>query len=76
MQAEQQLPNITQQAIAAAGGPSAVARAFRVTPSGVSKWGVENRVPCNRVVDLCHLTRGVFQPHQLRPDFFSEVVLV
>lgn len=73
---EQQLPNITQQAIAAAGGPTRVAEKFELTPSRVSQWGTENKVPTNKVVDLCHLTRGVFQPHQLRPDFFSEGVRV
>jgi DNA-binding transcriptional regulator YdaS (Cro superfamily) len=75
MQVEQ-LPNITQQAIAAAGGPSAVARRLEITPSGVSQWIAKNCVPENRVVELCHMTRGVFQPHQLRPDFFGDGVRV
>lgn len=72
----QQLPNITQQAIAAAGGATAIALRLSITPGGVHQWGVRNKVPENRVVELCHMTRGVFQPHQLRPDFFSDVVRV
>jgi DNA-binding transcriptional regulator YdaS (Cro superfamily) len=73
---DQELPNITQQAIAAAGGPTALAEALELTPSGVSQWGTANKIPQNRVIEVCRLTRGVFQPHQLRPDFFSEGVRV
>ena len=73
---DQDLPNITQQAIAAAGGATAVAGVLEITPGGVHKWGVENRVPENRVIPLCRLTGGVFQPHQLRPDFFGPGVMV
>jgi len=75
-QEQHQLPNITQQAIAAAGGPTVIAKRLEMTPSGVSQWGTANKVPENRVVELCHMTRGVFQPHQLRPDFFGEGVRV
>ncbi len=68
--------NITQQAIAAAGGPTKVGEHFKKTKGAVSQWGTNNKVPASQVVDLCHLTKGVFQPHQLRPDFFSESVRV
>ena len=69
-------PNVTQQAIAAAGGPTAVGEKIKKTKGAVSQWGTKNCVPSKYVVELCHLTRGVFQPHQLRPDFFSEEVRV
>lgn len=73
---DQELPNITQQAIAAAGGPTAVAAELDLTPSGVSQWGTANKIPQNRVIEVCRLTGGVFQPHQLRPDFFGSGVRV
>jgi DNA-binding transcriptional regulator YdaS (Cro superfamily) len=76
MQDQQQTANTTQQAIAAAGGPTKVADWLDVTPSAISQWGTANKVPENRVIELCRMTGGVFQPHQLRPDFFSEGVRV
>jgi DNA-binding transcriptional regulator YdaS (Cro superfamily) len=72
---DQKLPNITYQAVMAAGGPTHVAESLDLTPSGVSQW-YHNNVPANRVIELCRLTRGVFQPHQIRPDVFGPEVRV
>ena len=72
----EQIVNVAEQAVAAAVGPSAVADELGITPSGVSQWVSANRVPKKRVVPLCRLTGGVFQPHQIRPDVFDVGVRV
>lgn len=72
--------NITQKAIAAAGGNAAVARHFNLTAWAVNKWGRalhgEGQVPAERVVALCELANtheGVvlYTPEDLRPDVFG-----
>ena len=69
--------NYTQKAIDAAGGPSAVARAFgKKSHTTVIDWGLANggkgKAPSFLVPDLCRMGRGMFQPRQLRPDVFDE----
>jgi len=68
--------NTTKKAIEVAGGPVKVAKRFELTTGAVIHWQRKDKVPAANVVDLCHMTRGVFQPHQLRPDVFDPAVRV
>ena len=68
--------NVTKRAIEAAGGPSKVARHFQLTPGAVCTWARKNKAEAERVIDLCRMTQGAFQPHQLRPDVFGPEVMV
>ena len=53
-------------ALEIAGGPSALARHFRISPSAVIQW---DRVPPGRVLDVERHT-GVSR-HALRPDIYG-----
>jgi hypothetical protein len=65
--------NITQRAIEAAGGPMAVARDFgKQSHQSARQWGINNKFPAHLVIDLCKMTKGAFQPRQIRPDIFDE----
>jgi len=64
--------NITQRAIRAAGGPSAVARAFNKAPSTITAWGHKNQAEPDCIIELCTMTKGAFQPFQLCPEVFDE----
>lgn len=65
--------NITQKAIEAAGGPMVVARNFgKQSHSSAVQWGNANRFPAHFVIDLCKMTKGAFQPRELRADIFDE----
>lgn len=55
----------TDAAITAAGGPSAVGRAFGISPQAVGQW---KRVPAERVLALEALS-GVPR-HSIRPDIY------
>lgn len=62
------MADILDNAIRAAGGYAAVAKALGVTRQTVYKW--KDCVPLERVPDL---ERAIGVPrHKLRPDFFSE----
>lgn len=54
---------ITQRAINAAGGVSALADALGISPAAVSEWP---RIPVERVVDIERIT-GIHRA-ELRPD--------
>lgn len=55
-------------AIERLGGPSAVAKLFKVSPWAVSKW--RKRVPPKRVLKLSRLS-GV-SAHAMRPDIYPD----
>ena len=54
-------------AIAAAGGPSAVARALGITKAAVGQW---RRVPDDRVAQFARLSG--FPARTLRPDLYDK----
>lgn len=64
------------QAFDIAGGPSAVARAFGITPWAASKWRTIDsktgmpKVPANRCRKLEELSGGKIKSEQMRPDVF------
>ncbi|CAI2470246.1 transcriptional regulator [Serratia liquefaciens] len=65
-------PNITEQAVKAAGPSlSEVARQFGFkSPQSVANWIINQQVPSERVIHLCSLGNWLFTPHQLRPDIY------
>lgn len=65
-------PNITEQAVKAAGPSlSKVARQFGFkSPQSVANWIINQQVPSERVIQLCSLGNWRFTPHQLRPDIY------
>ncbi|MDC9777043.1 YdaS family helix-turn-helix protein [Proteus mirabilis] len=63
--------NYTEKAIRTIGGPSAVSRMFGFnSPQSVFNWIKNNKVPAERVIQLCELGGWVVSPHQLRPDLY------
>lgn len=63
--------NITEKAIRAVGVPSAVSRLFGFnSPQSVFNWIKKDKVPAERVIQLCQLGRWEISPHQLRPDLY------
>lgn len=58
----------TKKAIDLAGGSSAVARLFGITPWAVSKW---ERVPERRIRALCKAIGWKVTPHELDPELFE-----
>ena len=63
--------NVTQRAIEAAGGNSAVAKKIGVTMPTVWRYGKNNRFKGRYVQALCDMTAGAFTPEQVRPDVFG-----
>jgi hypothetical protein len=55
---------LVKEAVAAAGGPSAVARAAGISEEAVRKWNFKG-LPDDRVIWLAELTGWRFLPHQL-----------
>ncbi|HAY0633732.1 MULTISPECIES: transcriptional regulator [Serratia] len=66
------IPNITEQAVKAAGPSlSEVARKFGFkSPQSVANWIINQQVPSERVIHLCSLGHWLITPHQLRPDIY------
>lgn len=62
--------NISELVIKDAGGASVVARAFKVTPQAICKWGY-GKIPADRVLDLVAMTGGKWTPQMVRPDIFG-----
>jgi len=58
-----------EAAITFAGGPSAVARRFKINPWAVSKWR-QSEVPPKRVLALCRFGGWQVTPHQIAPDLY------
>ncbi|WP_438863788.1 transcriptional regulator [Neptunicella sp.] len=54
------------KAITYLGGPTVLARYFKVTPWAVSKW--RKQLPAERCPDIEKLSEGKFRCEQLRPD--------
>lgn len=63
--------NITQRAVAAAGGTGPVARELGISLETVRRYCKADKFDPGKVVDLCRLTHGTFTPAQLRPDIFG-----
>ncbi|WYX00495.1 YdaS family helix-turn-helix protein [Proteus vulgaris] len=63
--------NYTEKAIRTIGVPSAVSRMFGFnSPQSVFNWIKNNKVPAERVIQLCELGGWAVSPHQLRPDLY------
>lgn len=63
--------NYTEKAVRTIGVPSAVSRMFGFnSPQSVFNWIKNNKVPAERVIQLCALGGWVVSPHQLRPDLY------
>ncbi|MEQ5149149.1 transcriptional regulator [Providencia rettgeri] len=63
--------NITEKAIRAVGAPSVVSRMFGFgSPQSVFNWIKKNKVPAERVIQLCRLANWEVSPHELRPDLY------
>ncbi|HEK3122008.1 TPA: helix-turn-helix domain-containing protein [Proteus mirabilis] len=63
--------NYTEKAIRTIGVPSAVSRMFGFnSPQSVFNWIKNNKVPAERVIQLCELGGWVVSPHQLRSDLY------
>jgi hypothetical protein len=63
--------NVTQKAVAAAGGTGKVARHFNLSLETIRRYCKADCFDAGRVVELCALTAGTFTPAQVRPDVFG-----
>ncbi len=67
----QEFKNITDQAVRAVGNISEVSRRFGFrSVQSVANWIEKNRVPSERVVQLCEMGHWSVSPHELRPDLY------
>jgi DNA-binding transcriptional regulator YdaS (Cro superfamily) len=62
----------TRRAIGLAGGPSAVASHFDISPQAVSRWLKTASVPAKWVIPLEKLLKSAVSRHELRPDLYPE----
>ena len=63
--------NVTAKAVKAIGSISEVSRRFEFqSVQSVANWIAKNRVPSERVIQLCQSGGWVVTPHQLRPDIY------
>jgi len=51
------------------GNQSELARQIGISPQLLTIWR-NTRVPAHYVTDVCKLTRGEVEPHDVRPDVF------
>lgn len=65
------LKNVTAKAVRAVGSISEVSRRFEFqSVQSVANWIAKNRVPSERVIQLCQWGGWAVTPHQLRPDIY------
>lgn len=63
--------NITDKAVRCVGSISEVSRRFEFqSVQSVANWIAKNRVPSERVIQLCKWGQWTVTPHQLRPDIY------
>ena len=63
--------NVTDQAVRCVGSISEVSRRFGFqSVQSVANWITKNRVPSERVIQLCKWGQWSVTPHQLRPDIY------
>ncbi|EAM2956419.1 MULTISPECIES: transcriptional regulator [Enterobacteriaceae] len=63
--------NVTAKAVKAVGSISEVSRKFEFqSVQSVANWISKNRVPSERVIQLCQWGGWTVTPHQLRPDIY------
>lgn len=59
-----------RKAVESAGGASAVAREFKISPVSVYEWIEKDRLPADRVIPLAKLANWEVTPHQLAPTLY------
>lgn len=64
---------VLKRAVTRAGGPSAVARAFGISPVSVGEWIKKDDLPAPRILPLAALTQWEFTPHMLNSDLYPNV---
>lgn len=63
--------NVSDQAVKAVGSMSEVSRRFGFNSvQSVANWVSKDRVPPDRVIQLCEWGGWSVTPHQLRPDIY------
>lgn len=63
--------NVSDKAVKAVGSMSEVSRRFGFgSVQSVANWISKNRVPPERVIQLCEWGGWKVTPHQLRPDIY------
>lgn len=63
--------NLTDKAVRSIGTISEVSRLFGFqSVQSVANWIARNRVPSERVIQLCELSQWNVTPHELRPDIY------
>lgn len=66
--------NVTDEAVRSVGSISEVSRRFEFqSVQSVANWIAKNRVPSERVIQLCQWGNWRVTPHQLRPDIYPNV---
>ncbi|MGA4663411.1 YdaS family helix-turn-helix protein [Citrobacter braakii] len=66
-----QFKNVTAKAVKAIGSISEVSRRFEFhSVQSVANWIAKDRVPSERVIQLCEWGGWAVTPHQLRPDIY------
>lgn len=66
--------NVTDKAVRSVGSISEVSRRFEFhSVQSVANWIAKNRVPSERVIQLCQWGNWSVTPHQLRPDIYPNV---
>lgn len=64
--------NPTRRAIGLAGGPSALAQLFGITPQAVSRWLKTETIPPKWVIPVEKLLKGAVTRSELRPDLYPD----
>jgi len=63
--------NVTDKAVRSIGSISEVSRRFKFqSVQSVANWIVKDRVPAERVIQVCQWGNWNVTPHQLRPDIY------
>ncbi|WP_373429778.1 Cro/CI family transcriptional regulator [Burkholderia glumae] len=62
--------SIVKDAVVAAGGPTALARALGIARTSIYEWIEADKVPGPRVLQLAELTDWTFTPHRLAPHLY------
>ncbi|WPU24486.1 YdaS family helix-turn-helix protein [Cedecea neteri] len=66
--------NVTDKAVRSVGSISEVSRRFEFqSVQSVANWIAKNRVPSERVIQLCQWGNWMVTPHQLRPDIYPNI---
>jgi DNA-binding transcriptional regulator YdaS (Cro superfamily) len=63
-----------KEAVTAAGGATAVAEKFKISPVSVYEWISKDRLPAERVIPLAEMTGWGYTPNDLDPVLYPHAL--